>query len=728
MQQRTVISGSLLVDHEALTVIGDQHDSCNAQRLSSRTPTPNTEHRTLNTGEHSLMCHPDPPVVIVVNDSDQEDCGGSQSDTSIISLVDDISTILSTAKASGSTGSATSRHGKSKLMSCSSNLAPTTDTGIRRRPTKSQLRDVIVIDCDESSHKPPPKRARSGNDLVTPWPVKSDGGARNGGLDTENKPRSKRAKIQVDLVSPGPPSVESNGSGAQHQVIDQENVERLTRTTKVVHGSAVELGHVPNRIRKRKNFIWVTARRDKNSSFLPVRKKQNHLRVNPPIALELSPVTAFFWLAGGAINRIIQKPGCIAISSATLGGQPDDPEVVARPLDSYNRAGTLQIWKDGNSKDQSTILHGHCVIDSPRASEGLEQCRKCYTVNDISFDPNRNHLMASTGNNGAVQLWQDGEKLDNGCYEYPRAPHDVTYRERDSLLAVTCMNGCVYVHPTLSHDPLGDPMELRVGPPEAQHSVGAIVWGKDASADTLFASSESQSITDYSGYHVAFDPDQGRRTYEFSAKESGDAMALDPDGARLALCTASHDGAHFLRLYDIRRKDGQRPLQKISLDTFFAGSSSGFPQLESRDGEVRAVSFSPDGLLLAVSRSDDELHIYDSRFMGRSREPMRRFLHWGDDCCLGGDRWGIVDAVWVDGWCGKGLGVITGGSDGCVRFWDVRRSADDISNGEVLARPDSDIGHFSVGDPYSGEKPLVIGDNGGRVYVYDHATAGSSIY
>ncbi len=100
------------------------------------------------------------------------------------------------------------------------------------------------------------------------------------------------------------------------------------------------------------------------------------------------------------------------------------------------------------------------------------------------------------------------------------------------------------------------------------------------------------------------------------------------------------------------------------MDRFFAGAGSGSQQLESRDGEVRAISFSPDGLLLAVARSDDELHIYDSRFMGRSREPMRRFLHWGDDCCLGGDRWGIVDAVWVDGWCGKGLGVITGGSDG----------------------------------------------------------------
>lgn len=45
---------------------------------------------------------------------------------------------------------------------------------------------------------------------------------------------------------------------------------------------------------------------------------------------------------------------------------------------------------------------------------------------------------------------------------------------------------------------------------------------------------------------------------------------------------------------------------------------------------------------------------------------------------------------------------------GCVRFWDVRRSSDDISNGEVLARPNSDIGHFSVGEPYNGEKPLVV--------------------
>jgi hypothetical protein len=95
------------------------------------------------------------------------------------------------------------------------------------------------------------------------------------------------------------------------------------------------------------------------------------------------------------------------------------------------------------------------------------------------------------------------------------------------------MSSCVYVHSTRSQLPLGDPVELRVVPLEVQQSVGAIVWGQGASADTLFASSEAQSMNDHSGYHVAFDPDQGRLVYGFSAKESGDAMALDANGSAI---------------------------------------------------------------------------------------------------------------------------------------------------------------------------------------------------
>jgi len=109
---------------------------------------------------------------------------------------------------------------------------------------------------------------------------------------------------------------------------------------------------------------------------------------------------------------------------------------------------------------------------------------------------------------------------------------------------LTYLSSVVYVHQPspLSHYPLGDPVELCVAPRLVRHSVGAIVWGQEASADMLFASSEAQNATDYTGYHAAFDPDQGRRVYEFSAKESGDAMSLDPDGSALRLSNLTFFG------------------------------------------------------------------------------------------------------------------------------------------------------------------------------------------
>lgn len=89
---------------------------------------------------------------------------------------------------------------------------------------------------------------------------------------------------------------------------------------------------------------------------------------------------------------------------------------------------------------------------------------------------------------------------------------------------------CVYVHSTQSGLLFGDPIDLCVAQPDVQHSVGSLTWGHDASADVLFASSEAQRADDHSGYHMAFDPDQRRRLYDFSAKGNGDAMALDSDG------------------------------------------------------------------------------------------------------------------------------------------------------------------------------------------------------
>ncbi|KAI0271437.1 WD40-repeat-containing domain protein [Gloeopeniophorella convolvens] len=514
-----------------------------------------------------------------------------------------------------------------------------------------------------------------------------------------------------------------------HSRIDTHFTSRTTRRF------AVEPGQLPGitfplttETRKRK-FPWIT-----NMSSAQGAQRRGVKALLPEYHVSsqfgAAPASAAFRLAGGAINKIIQRPGYIALSSATAGGQPDQTQNPGQPPDPYNRDGTLQTWKDGDPS--SVILHGHCTFEEPPTpsqwhpgQQAVEvPCRKCYTVNDISFDPNRKDIMASAGNDGFVQLWLDGRKLDDAYYEYPQAPHDVVYRPSDSLLAVTCRDGIVYVHSTRSRSQLGDPVVLRVAPPHARHSVGAIAWGRAASADMLFASSEPQSEEDCNGFHVAFNPDRGtRRVIEFSAEESGDAMAVDPEGGRLALCTTGEGATHAMRIYDVRRKDGRRAIQEVQLDTFHPPPLSD-PSVPFHD-EVKSMAFSPDGVLLVVARSDDEVHVYDSRFMQRGREPISRFLHWDEDSCTpGGYRWGVVDAVWVDGWCGRGLGIVSGGTDGCIRFWDVRRSDDVSLNGEVLARSNYDIGHFSVGDPRIGERSLIVGDNGGRVYVYDYTATG----
>ncbi|KAH8991931.1 WD40-repeat-containing domain protein [Lactarius akahatsu] len=491
------------------------------------------------------------------------------------------------------------------------------------------------------------------------------------------------------MSQPQPIVIHGSDSEPEH-----DTIARLPTTSEVVHGTIVEPESIPppSSLAMRKDFIWATAADllHQNSRHMP--QQPMNIVHQLPMVLRLAPISTSFAKAGGAINKIIQSPGCIAVSSAASGGQPDNLGAAEQPIvDPYNHEGTLQIWQE-NKGQSSTILHGHCLFEDQSPT-----CHKCYTVNSISFDPNQSQIMASAGNDCSVQLWLDDKKLVNGYYKYPKAPYDVVYQEKDSLLAVTCANGSVYVHSTQSGLPFGDPIDLHVTPLDVQQSVGSVVWGHGASADLLFASSEAQRADDYHGFHVAFDPDQRRCAYDFSVRESGDAMALDPDGERLAICTVGPR-----QVYDVRRRNGQEPIQHIRLDTFDSGSPE--PGSHANEDQVTTASFSPDGILLAVARSDDELHLYDSRFMGRNK-------------------WGIVDAVWVNGWCGRGFGIITGGADGCVRFWDPRRSAEDVQNGEVLARPNVDVGHFSVGDPHNGEKPLVVGDNGGRVYVYDYAAS-----
>ncbi len=150
------------------------------------------------------------------------------------------------------------------------------------------------------------------------------------------------------------------------------------------------------------------------------------------------------------------------------------------------------------------------------------------------------------------------------------------------------------------------------------------------------------------------------------------------------------------------------------------GAGIGHPQ-------VNSVSFSPGEIQLAVARSDNSLHLYDTRFLNKV---LNRFSHLGESKVLPNEAgvcepYGIVQAEWVKLTHGGKLGLVTGGEDGklvflviahvglrivigFVRLWDPQSSLEDPDNGGVLGEIDSDVARFSLGDWAEKEHPLIM--------------------
>ncbi|KAH7927326.1 hypothetical protein BV22DRAFT_1103751 [Leucogyrophana mollusca] len=184
-------------------------------------------------------------------------------------------------------------------------------------------------------------------------------------------------------------------------------------------------------------------------------------------------------------------------------------------------------------------------------------------------------------------------------------------------------------------------------------------------------------------------------------------MAIHPTGRTLALVTAGDSNSHFLRLYDVHR-NARKETVEVLLEPYTKGYNF----------EVNCASFSPDGIFLALGRNDNITDVYDSRNMERG--PLYGFFHDDPNRGVpGSESYGVVEAKWVEGRDGRRMGLITGGNDGCIRLWDCGISALEDTNGRTIAKTDFDVAHFALGDPYKGEKALVVGHCGGGVYIFD---------
>ncbi|KAH6915902.1 WD40-repeat-containing domain protein [Coprinopsis sp. MPI-PUGE-AT-0042] len=453
----------------------------------------------------------------------------------------------------------------------------------------------------------------------------------------------------------------------------------------------------------------------------------------------------------GSILRIAQSEGNVVIGGACDGGQHLN-EGESPPTDP----GALQIYNKRPGHGGHKLLgFAHREEDQHRLHHS-DMRYKYYAINDVKCVPGSSAFVAS-GYDHRVRIVKEveGEYREAERYRLQRftgVPHDIWFKPDTTTCAVGEQDLHVFnnikvedhvFYPSSNEETVPSTTKISLVPPRlaglGKHAVGAFRWGSGVTASHIFASTEpcsGQNEGSLVGYHKAIDPrSRGQRAilYDFDAKEAGDAMAVNPTGDILALTTLGEANTNILRLYDVRNKNGAAQV-KINLE----------PYETNFEAEVHDMSYSPDGMFLALARQDNSIHVYDSRFL--TKGPLSQYKHdVGIPRTDGLTCAGVMKVEWVEsvsstfGVLGSGirpphfsssrLGLITGGSDGCVRLWDPLLAPDDDElNGHTLVKIDSDIATFSLGDRFKGEHQLVVGGGTGSVTIYDRLHMSREIF
>lgn len=294
-------------------------------------------------------------------------------------------------------------------------------------------------------------------------------------------------------------------------------------------------------------------------------------------------------------------------------------------------------------------------------------------------------------------MYSGGYELD--AYDIG-IPHELAFQPGNAntnVLAVGVKN--VHIYPNL------EPMAKRTGSilslsPSPHHSTGSIRWDANR-PHILYASSEPQN-DGFDGVHKAFDVNKGKARLTFNVTAAGDAMAAD---RVLALATRGED-CNFLHLFDINGFS-KSCVQEVRLEPFSSRVSA---------REVSCIAFSPDGIYLSLARTDNSVHVYDSRMLNKG---VLQIYQHQDPYFVSPENslFGVTSAQWVTKRSGQ-YALLSGGEDSCVRLWNPMWSNEDPSNGRKIVEVNSEIGFFSVGDPFKEEHDLVVGDSSGEVRVF----------
>ncbi len=230
--------------------------------------------------------------------------------------------------------------------------------------------------------------------------------------------------------------------------------------------------------------------------------------------------------------------------------------------------------------------------------------------------------------------------------------------------------------------------DCRVCQPDECQPVQAVTWGKEQSRDILFASTASEVWNNYTGFHKAFDVETGKRLCSFDDYGAGECSDVDPRGksppiwknillelylgTEVALATCTEGQRFKLSMYDIRSRRLTRSVDLDKLHRWYQETDDNRtnPLINKVPSMINQVSYSSDGVYIALARSDNSVHIYDSRFLDRR---LYNFKHERpSEGTLDDEKYGVYQIQWMDCPNTGRTGLISAGADGrsCLSITD----------------------------------------------------------